>query len=114
VRVARRFLISGRVQGVGFRYFAQSAAAREGIHGWARNLPGGGVLIGAAAGWFVGRIDTGGNITQTPAGPIAIGNVVLEEPDLGLKMRDFGGARLIGSERGLFVASAAGPGCGGR
>jgi acylphosphatase len=43
VRVARRFLITGRVQGVGFRYFAQSAAAREGIHGWARNLPGGGV-----------------------------------------------------------------------
>jgi ligand-binding sensor domain-containing protein len=79
-----------------------------------RNLPGGGVLIGAAAGWFVGRIDTGGNITQTPAGPFAIGNVVLEEPDLGLKMRDFGGALLIGSERGLFVASAAGPGCGGR
>ena len=43
MRVARRFLITGRVQGVGFRYFAQSAAAREGIHGWARNLPGGGV-----------------------------------------------------------------------
>jgi len=43
VRLARRYLISGRVQGVGFRYFAQSMAAREGIHGWIRNLPGGGV-----------------------------------------------------------------------
>jgi acylphosphatase len=43
VRVARRFLISGRVQGVGFRYFAQAAAAREGIHGSVRNLPDGSV-----------------------------------------------------------------------
>jgi acylphosphatase len=41
MRVARRFLISGRVQGVGFRYFAEAAAAREGLHGWVRNLPDG-------------------------------------------------------------------------
>jgi acylphosphatase len=31
------------VQGVGFRYFAQAAAAREGLHGWVRNLPDGSV-----------------------------------------------------------------------
>jgi acylphosphatase len=41
MRVARRFVISGRVQGVGFRYFAQNAAAREGVTGWVRNLPDG-------------------------------------------------------------------------
>jgi acylphosphatase len=41
VLVARRFVISGRVQGVGFRWFAESAAAREGVHGWIRNLPDG-------------------------------------------------------------------------
>jgi len=39
--VARRFLISGRVQGVGFRFFAQRTAARENIHGWVHNLPDG-------------------------------------------------------------------------
>jgi len=39
--VARRFLISGRVQAVGFRFFAQRTAARENIHGWVRNLPDG-------------------------------------------------------------------------
>jgi acylphosphatase len=39
MRIARRYLISGRVQGVGFRIFAESAARREGIHGWVRNLP---------------------------------------------------------------------------
>jgi len=26
---------------VGFRWFAESAAAREGLHGWVRNLPDG-------------------------------------------------------------------------
>jgi acylphosphatase len=43
MRVARRFLIRGRVQGVGFRWFTHDAAAREGIHGWVRNLPDGSV-----------------------------------------------------------------------
>jgi acylphosphatase len=39
--VARRFLIGGRVQGVGYRMFAESAAAVEGVHGYVRNLPDG-------------------------------------------------------------------------
>ncbi len=38
MRVARRFVISGRVQGVGFRWFAQNAAEREGVAGWVTNL----------------------------------------------------------------------------
>lgn len=39
--VARRFLISGRVQGVGFRFFIEARATTEGVHGWVRNLPDG-------------------------------------------------------------------------
>jgi acylphosphatase len=39
--VARRFLIGGRVQGVGFRMFAGARAAAEGVHGYVRNLPDG-------------------------------------------------------------------------
>lgn len=39
--VARRYLIGGRVQAVGFRMFAESAAAAEGVHGFVRNLPDG-------------------------------------------------------------------------
>jgi len=35
--IARRYLIGGRVQGVGFRYFAYEAATREGVCGWVRN-----------------------------------------------------------------------------
>jgi acylphosphatase len=39
--VARRFLIGGRVQGVGFRLFAQHRAALEGVHGYVRNCDDG-------------------------------------------------------------------------
>ena len=37
MRVARRFVVSGRVQGVGFRWFAFDAARREGLHGYVTN-----------------------------------------------------------------------------
>ena len=37
--IARRYLIAGRVQGIGFRFFTYDAAEREGIQGWVRNLP---------------------------------------------------------------------------
>ena len=47
MRIARRYLIDGRVQGVGFRFFAEAAAAREGLHGLVRNLPDGRVEIAA-------------------------------------------------------------------
>ena len=33
--------MSGRVQGVGFRFFAQAAARREGLHGHVANLDDG-------------------------------------------------------------------------
>jgi acylphosphatase len=37
-QIARRLLISGSVQGVGYRFFAQDVAARLGIAGYVRNL----------------------------------------------------------------------------
>lgn len=40
---ARLFVISGRVQGVGFRAFAQRAAQEIGVTGWVRNLANGDV-----------------------------------------------------------------------
>lgn len=43
--VARRFLIDGEVQGVGYRYFALRAAARHQVKGTVRNLPDGGVEV---------------------------------------------------------------------
>ena len=47
MRVARRYVVSGRVQGVGFRYFTQAAAVREDVRGWVENLADGRVAIGA-------------------------------------------------------------------
>ena len=41
--IARRAIVSGRVQGVGFRFFAERTARRTGVHGWVRNLPDGSV-----------------------------------------------------------------------
>ena len=43
MRIARRFVVSGGVQGVGFRYFAQDAARREGLHGYVTNQDDGSV-----------------------------------------------------------------------
>ncbi len=39
--IARRFFVNGMVQGVGFRYFAQRAAAKHQVKGFVRNLPDG-------------------------------------------------------------------------
>jgi acylphosphatase len=47
MRLARRYLVRGHVQGVGFRFFAEAAALREGLHGWVRNLADGRVEIAA-------------------------------------------------------------------
>ncbi len=48
MRIVRRYVITGRVQGVGFRYFVQSAASRESLAGWVRNLDDGRVETAAA------------------------------------------------------------------
>ncbi len=42
---AYRWVLSGRVQGVGFRWFVLRAAQRLGVTGWARNLWDGGVEV---------------------------------------------------------------------
>jgi acylphosphatase len=46
-QTARRFVVSGRVQGVGYRAFAQHAARGIGVTGWARNLADGNVEVHA-------------------------------------------------------------------
>jgi acylphosphatase len=43
--ITRGWLVSGRVQGVGFRYFVQRKASSLGLAGWTRNLPDGQVQI---------------------------------------------------------------------
>jgi len=44
-----RIRITGRVQGVGFRFFAAKHASRHRIAGWVRNRPDGSVEVEAEA-----------------------------------------------------------------
>jgi acylphosphatase len=44
-KVARKYRISGRVQGVGFRYFAERAAHSFGVCGYVKNSPDGTVEV---------------------------------------------------------------------
>lgn len=42
---ARKYVISGRVQGVGFRFFAEDHAQRLGLRGYVKNLRDGRVEV---------------------------------------------------------------------
>jgi acylphosphatase len=62
--IARRYLVSGEVQGVGYRYFAQKHALELGLSGYARNLDDGRVEVLAAGperklSEFAGRLRQG-------------------------------------------------------
>jgi acylphosphatase len=45
MKIARTYVISGRVQGVGYRYFAERLAHEHGICGYVKNLPNGSVEV---------------------------------------------------------------------
>jgi len=47
--IARRWVVSGTVQGVGFRWYVRNQALALGVGGWALNLPDGSVeVVGVA------------------------------------------------------------------
>jgi acylphosphatase len=60
-----RLIVSGEVQGVGFRYFVRETARSLGVRGWTRNLPDGSVELEAEGGAEV----MSAFIKQVGAGP---------------------------------------------
>lgn len=44
-KIARRYFVSGVVQGVGYRFFATRLAERLGVAGWVKNLADGRVEV---------------------------------------------------------------------
>lgn len=60
-----RLIVSGEVQGVGFRYFVRESARALGVRGWTRNLPDGSVELEAGGEDDVMRVF----IKQVGAGP---------------------------------------------
>lgn len=75
MKVARKFLISGEVQGVGYRFFAQRAAARHQVVGYVRNLPDG--RVEAWAEGLVANVEAFKNDLAT--GPVLASVEKLEE-----------------------------------
>ena len=63
--IARRYLIHGRVQGVGYRYFVERAASGIGVTGYARNLDDGRVEV-YAVGSEAQLSDLAGRLRQGP------------------------------------------------
>lgn len=60
--MTNRWLVAGRVQGVGFRMFVAREATALGLAGWTRNLPDGRVEVVAS-----GREDTLQQLERTLA-----------------------------------------------
>lgn len=64
---AIRYVVTGRVQGVGFRWFVRSAASRLGLRGYVRNLPDGSVeVVAAGAATVLAQLEE--RLRQGPSG----------------------------------------------
>jgi len=83
----KRGLVSGRVQGVGFRYFVQQTAQSLALAGYAKNLPDGRVevlLIGPSS-----RISQAQNRIQQGPELSLVSSVEWEEVNGGEQPRKF-------------------------
>lgn len=79
---AKHLLISGKVQGVGYRRFAENRALKHALRGWVRNLIDGRVeciIAGEAT-----RIEQ--FITELRQGPALAKVEVIEENDVELEL----------------------------
>lgn len=91
---ARLYRVSGRVQGVGYRYFAMRTAARLGIRGTVKNLPDGRVEV-AAVGTSEAMVAFRAELERGPQGAKVTS---IDERDLTGE-HEFGGEFTVEYER---------------
>jgi len=82
-----RAIVQGRVQGVGYRWFARDTARRLGVKGFVRNLPDSDVEVQAVGDRallerFVGQLQQGPGFAY-------VTDIVCEWADEGPDFRDF-------------------------
>jgi acylphosphatase len=76
--VGRRWVITGRVQGVGFRWFVLNVAQGLGVRGWVRNREDGAVeVVGLAAAATIDALDA-----RLAAGPPGARIVRIDRSDV--------------------------------
>jgi acylphosphatase len=87
--VARRWLLTGRVQGVGFRWFVVSHAQRLGVRGWVRNTPDGDVeVVGYASAPTLEQLDA--LLAKGPPGAYVVEVVRAHVPHEIVEGKSFG------------------------
>jgi acylphosphatase len=80
---AKRYFVSGTVQGVGFRFFVERAAGRLGLNGYVKNLRDGRVEV-----YAVGSVAMLSNLrTELERGPRAAIVTGVAEEDVPLDPR---------------------------
>ena len=84
---ARRWVLTGRVQGVGFRYFVREAAASENLRGWVANRGDGGVEV-VAEGDLEALLRFERHLRRGPAGA-RIDDVVVHDEAASDRRRGF-------------------------
>ena len=83
-RIAVRLIIRGRVQGVGYRWWARGQARALGLDGWVRNLKDGTVeLLAAGPRDAVERLILACREGPPAAWVDAVDRVAAEDEDLG-------------------------------
>jgi acylphosphatase len=82
--IAKRYVIRGRVQGVGYRYFAQHAATELEVTGYTRNLDDGRVEV-YAVGTPLQLSELAGRLWKGPRMADVRG---VEESDAGVQQYD--------------------------
>lgn len=85
---AVRIIVSGMVQGVGFRYYIYRQANSLGLTGYARNLPTGQVEIVASG--EKGLIDELVKVARVGPSYASVSDVSLEEIELKEDFKNFG------------------------